>query len=238
MPNGLGKASLRAVPALLQMATVGEQPGDPLGKLQDSIAEVLFYYGRARDYAGVLARKEDLATVDRKLLLPAIVGCLKSQNGETRSLAMTDDLLRSLKSDEKKSLLDDVAVACAEGSMTNIGPGFSSRFKGLSLLAESRYPKGPEAGIKMLQEYGRGSFPSKIFDPLMKFDRSALKPHLSVLKEWHAKKTVVFSKAKRRTMARNKNKIDDRTRAKWATQKKQMEQVAMLIAEIEESPAQ
>ena len=71
--------------------------------------------------------------------------------------------------------------------------------------------------------------------PLTKFDRSALKPHVSVLKEWLAKRKVVMSNQKKAKIG--KNKATAKTWAKWRLEATEVKQFEKLIAEIEESPA-
>ncbi|MDX1680357.1 MAG: DUF6288 domain-containing protein [Akkermansiaceae bacterium] len=154
--NGLGKAVLRAADALLIQAATYEPKKDPMRKLHNHIASVLFYEGRVADYRGYFNNGKGLDKVDRKILIPAIKSLLVNPNGGARTSA--SDMFEYLSEEDLEQLYGDVYVATARKAPSGVMFGKGMYKNGAILLSNKRFKEALPLAMDLLYEEGWGTF--------------------------------------------------------------------------------
>jgi len=179
--NGLGGAVMGATNALLKQAATYEPKQDPMRKLHNEIAGILFYGGRVRDYQGYYPGGKGTETLDRSLLIPAMKSWLINPNGAARSTVSA--LYAHLKEKDLEPLWGDIYYATKNKAPSGVMFAGAARANGTILLAENRFKEGLPLALDYLYLEGWGKFGRvpAAFEALSKYG-SAVKPFLEEMR--------------------------------------------------------
>jgi hypothetical protein len=179
--NGLGDAVLKATNALLKQAATYEPEQDPMRKLHNEIAGILFYGGRVRSYRGYFPGGKGTETLDRSLLIPAIRSLLKNPNGAARTAV--SGLYSHLKEKDLEQLWGDIYDATRNKAPSGVMFAGGARANGTIVLAQNRFEEGLPLALGYLYLEGWGKFGRvpAAFEALSNYG-SAVKPHLEEMR--------------------------------------------------------
>ena len=175
--NGLDNAVVKAADALLRQAAIYEPQKDPMRKLHNGIASILFYSGRVADYRGYFANGKGLEKVDRKLLIPAMKSLLTNPNGAARSSA--SEVFDSLPEPDLELLYGDIYVATKRKPPSGVMFSRAIRQNGALLLSSKLFEEAIPLAIDLFKEDGWGAFSRgpQALKALSNFG-SKIKPHI------------------------------------------------------------
>ena len=123
---------MKATNALLKQAATDEPEQDPMQKMHNEIAGVLFYGGRVRDYKGYFPGGRGAETLDRSLLIPAVKSLLTNPNGGARSTV--SGLYSYLGEEELEQLYGDIYRATKNKAPSGVMFAGGVRANGTILL--------------------------------------------------------------------------------------------------------
>jgi len=180
--NGLGQAVVKATNALLKQAAIDEPEQDPMHKLHNAIAGILFYGGRVRDYKGYYPDGQGIDTLDRSLLIPAVKSLLTNPNGAARSAV--SNVYTHLKEDDLEQLYGDIYRAAKNKAPSGVMFSGGVRANGTILLARNRFKEGLPLALNYLYQEGWGKFARvpAAFEALSNYG-SAVKPYLEEMRQ-------------------------------------------------------
>ncbi|MEM7393938.1 MAG: DUF6288 domain-containing protein, partial [Verrucomicrobiota bacterium] len=131
--NGLGKASRKAITALLKLAAVEDPVQDATRKLTRQIADMMFYGGRVQPFIGHFPKGKGLETVDIDILLPAIKDMLANPNGGTRSTA--SGAYDELSPEELEKMWGDIYRVAREPAPSGVMFAGAGRANSMKIMA-------------------------------------------------------------------------------------------------------
>jgi hypothetical protein len=180
--NGLGDAVVKATNALLKQAATAEPGQDPMRKLHNEIASILFFGGRTKDYQGYFPDGKGVETLDRSLLIPAVKSLLTNPNGAARSAVST--LYTRLQEEDLEQLYGDIYYAAKNKAPSGVMFSGGVRANGTILLAQKRFKEGIPLALDYLYQDGWGKFGRvpAAFEALSNYG-SAVKPRLEEMRQ-------------------------------------------------------
>ncbi|MDT8389324.1 MAG: DUF6288 domain-containing protein [Lentisphaeria bacterium] len=189
---GLGKAVLKAGPALLKQITIYEPEKDPMRKLHAVLSGTLFYGGNAQGYWGHYPNGKGAESIDSDLKVAVIKSFLRNPNGGARSNASS--LYKSLTAAELEKVWGDIYCAAKYQAPSGSMGAAWVRASGLELMVEKGVKEGIPVGIDWaLRQEGWGNGGRKRLGiPLLLKYGKALESYLSeigtVLAGWTKEK--------------------------------------------------
>lgn len=180
--NGLGAAVVEATNALLKQAATDEPEQDPMHKLHNEIAGILFYSGNVKDYQGYFPGGRGAETLDRDLLIPAVKSLLTNPNGAARSTVST--LYNHLSDEDLEQLYGDIYRAAKNKAPSGVMFSGGVRANGTIVLAQKKFKEGLPLALDYLYLEGWGKFGRvpAAFEALSNYG-SAVKPYLDEMRQ-------------------------------------------------------
>ncbi len=176
-PNMLGKASMKATPALLKLAAVHDEEQDPMHKLSAQIASVILQAGQVSDVRGFYPGGKGTDKLDRALLIPALKAWLLNTNGGARTVASS--IYPYLSEKDLEQLWPVIYVTSKVPAPSNVMFSGGVMANGNILLAKHGFKEGLTTSLDYLYKEGWGKF-GRVPPALeaLSYYGSAVKPHL------------------------------------------------------------